>query len=123
MVRPLPMNVRIDILSAQPSLDAKQVQRNKFTLAMSVGKSRDYPVFDIGPRHFVQTTEQAGIGKAFVNAVFDDLANDGAARAAKVIDALRRGLPEAMTVSIMKGLSHRLGLITDYVAKKDVADG
>src|ERR1700684_3923621 len=48
-----------DVLSAQPSLDANQVQRKKFKLAMSVGKSRHYEISEIMPRYFFQTAEAA----------------------------------------------------------------
>lgn len=34
-----------------------------------------------------------------------------------------RGFPAAMTASIIKGLSHRLGLVTAYIEMKDAADG
>jgi len=44
-----------DVLTAQPSLDARQIPRKKFKLAMSVGKNRHYSVNEIVPRHFMQT--------------------------------------------------------------------
>ncbi|MBC7578414.1 MAG: hypothetical protein H7312_13800 [Tardiphaga sp.] len=43
-----------DVLSAQPSLDARQVQRNNFKLAMAIGMNRHYRMDEIVPRHFAQ---------------------------------------------------------------------
>ncbi len=44
-----------DVLSAQPSLDARQIERKQMKLAMSVGLSRHYRIEEIRGRHFVQT--------------------------------------------------------------------
>ena len=38
-----------DVLTAQPSLAAHQIQQKKFRLAMSVGKNRHYEIHDILP--------------------------------------------------------------------------
>lgn len=107
-----------DILSAQPSLNAKQVQRNKFKLAMSVGKNRHYPVLDIVPRHFVQTAEQAGIGRRLIEAIFEDLAESGKTNTKAVVDALPPAFPDEMTASVMGGLNHRLDMIADFITRK-----
>ena len=42
-----------DVLSAQPSLDAGQIQRKQMKLAMSAGDKRHYEIDDIMPRHFL----------------------------------------------------------------------
>ena len=78
-----------DVLTAQPSLDANQIRRNKFKLAMSVGKSHHYAVAEIMPRHFMQTAGDAGVANSLVQAILDDLA----ARALKTIDAVIETLP------------------------------
>ena len=44
-----------DVLSAQPSLDARQIERKQMKLAMSVGSNNHYRIDEIQPRHFVQT--------------------------------------------------------------------
>jgi serine/threonine-protein kinase HipA len=36
-----------DVLSARPSLDARQIERKQMKLAMSVGRSRDYRIEEL----------------------------------------------------------------------------
>src|SRR3546814_12385874 len=50
-----------DVLTAQPSLDAGQIERNQFRLAMSIGKNRHYCIHEGLGRHFVQTGDAAGL--------------------------------------------------------------
>ena len=50
-----------DVLTAQPSLDPRQIGRKQMKLAMSVGASRHYRIDEIKGRHFIQTVERAGL--------------------------------------------------------------
>jgi serine/threonine-protein kinase HipA len=100
-----------DVLSAQPSLDAKQIQRKKLKLAMSVGKSRHYEVAEILPRHFFQTAELAGIESSLVSSIFDDLINNAARASETVVKDLPEGFPQAMVDSILTALTQRIELI------------
>ena len=110
-----------DVLTAQPSLDANQIRRNKFKLAMSVGKSHHYAVAEIMPRHFMQTAGDAGVANSLVQAILDDLA----ARALKTIDAvietLPAGFPGAVADSVRRGVSQRLRLLDAGTAAEDIA--
>ncbi len=100
-----------DVLSAQPSLDAKQIQRKTFKLAMSVGKSRHYEVAEILPRHFFQRADLAGIESSLVTSIFDDLTNNAARASETVVKDLPEGFPQAMLDSILTALAHRIELI------------
>ena len=100
-----------DVVSAQPSLDAQQIQRKKFKLAMSVGKSRHYAVHDIVPRHFMQTANMAGVGTPVMRSIFDDLAANAEKRAADVIAALPSGFPGELVDSVAAAIAHRAGLM------------
>ena len=102
-----------DVLSAQPSLDAKQIQRKAFKLAMSVGKNRHYAMNEILPRHFIQTAEISGIGAAVVHAIFKDVVENFEPAFAKMQKALPKGFPEELTNSIREAAIHRLHLIGD----------
>ncbi|MES5482414.1 type II toxin-antitoxin system HipA family toxin [Bradyrhizobium sp. INPA03-11B] len=95
-----------DVLSAQPSLDTKQIQ--PFKLAMSIGKSRHYTINEILPRHFVQTAEMSGVGTPVVRAIFDDLANRFEAAFAEVLKALPERFPKQLTDSIRIAALHRI---------------
>ena len=102
-----------DVLSAQPSLDAKQIQRKAFKLAMSVGKNRHYAMDQILPRHFIQTAEISGVGASVVHAIFRDLVENFEPAFAKVQKALPKGFPEELTSSIRVAAIQRIGLISD----------
>jgi serine/threonine-protein kinase HipA len=100
-----------DVLSAQPSLDANQIQRKKFKLAMSVGKSRHYEVAEILPRHFFQTAEAAGIESGLVTTIFNDLTKNAVRATETVVRDLPEGFPQAMLDSILIAMAHRIELI------------
>lgn len=63
-----------DVLSAQTAVDKRQIQRNRYKLAMSAGKSRHYRVLEIAGRHFVETGKEAGLGSTVIrNAITEIL--------------------------------------------------
>jgi serine/threonine-protein kinase HipA len=97
-----------DVISAQPSADAGQIQRNKMKLAMAVGDSRHYAIHTIVPRHFVQTAARAGIGAATLEQIFEDIRS----RAPKAIEQLEQMLPadfpKEIAASIIGGFNVRL---------------
>ncbi|MBR0755657.1 type II toxin-antitoxin system HipA family toxin [Bradyrhizobium jicamae] len=101
-----------DVLSAQPSLDAKQIQSKAFKLAMSVGKSRHYTMNEILPRHFIQTAEISGVGTTVVRSIFNDLTETFETTFAEVLEALPKGFPKKLTNSIRTAAVHRLELIS-----------
>jgi serine/threonine-protein kinase HipA len=109
-----------DVLTAQPSLDANQIRRNKFKLAMSVGTNRHYEIADIVPRHFMQTAGDSGVADSLIQAILDDLA----ARALKTIDAvietLPAGFPGAVVDSVRRGVSQRLRLLDARTSVEDI---
>jgi serine/threonine-protein kinase HipA len=102
-----------DVLSAQPSLDAKQIQQKAFKLAMSVGKNRHYTVDEILPRHFVQTAEISSVGATFVRAIFSDLAKTFEATFAAVLKELPKGFPEELTNSVRAAALRRIALLNE----------
>jgi serine/threonine-protein kinase HipA len=97
-----------DIVSAQPSLDAKQIRHNQMKLAMAVGDKRHYLIGSISGRHFVQSAEKAGVGRQIALAVFDDLLKNGVLALEGVLAKLPAGFPEAVTVPIARGFLARL---------------
>jgi serine/threonine-protein kinase HipA len=97
-----------DVLTAQPSLDARQIERKQMKLAMSVGKSRHYRIDTIQARHFVQTGEEAGVPKALVHAAVEEVAADAETALARVEDGLPKGFPEAVHASVAAGMRRRV---------------
>lgn len=97
-----------DVLSAQPSLDARQIERKQMKLAMFVGDGRHYRIDEIQGRHFVQTTEKAGLPGALATEALEEVAEaaDGAMDA--VVKQLPKGFPEAIHASVQRGVMTRL---------------
>ena len=98
-----------DVLTAQPSLDDRQIERKQMKLAMSVGTSRHYRIEDIRGRHFLQTTERAGLPGAVASEALAEVAQaaDGVMKA--IEKQLPRSFPERIHISVKTALSSRLG--------------
>lgn len=106
-----------DVLTAQPSLDAGQIQRKKFKLAMSVGKSRHYPAGNILPRHFLQTAALADVGAKLMQTILDDLAESALNQTDAVIEALPRGIPHPLVTSVRAAIENRARLLADAASE------
>ncbi|MGX5829964.1 type II toxin-antitoxin system HipA family toxin [Mesorhizobium sp. 43Arga] len=103
-----------DVLSAQPSLDARQIPRKKLKLAMSVGKNRHYSVDEIVPRHFMQTAEMAGVGTPVMRKLFEDVAANAESQFETVISSLQRGFPKEIVESLRLAIGKRAPLLADW---------
>ncbi|WP_027135815.1 type II toxin-antitoxin system HipA family toxin [Geminicoccus roseus] len=97
-----------DVLSAQPSLDAGQIQRRQMRLAMSVGDRRHYAVDEIVPRHFEQAAARAGLSRSVVHAIFDDLAGSAGPALERVVRELPPDFPPEVLDPIAAGMRRRL---------------
>jgi serine/threonine-protein kinase HipA len=98
-----------DVLTAQPSLDAHQIERKQMKLAMSVGTSRHYRISDITGRHFIQTGEAAGLPKSLVRDALEEMADTAEQAIGTTESALPQDFPEALHTSVKKAMSDRLG--------------
>jgi serine/threonine-protein kinase HipA len=105
------MTPAYDVLTAQPSLDAGQIRRKNFKLAMSVGKNRHYDVHGIMPRHFLQTADLAGVGLPTMRSIIEDLGEGAQRKAATVIEALPQDFPVQLIDSVMTAISERSRLL------------
>ena len=94
-----------DILTAQPSLDAHQVNRNQMRLAMSVGSNRHYRLHEILGRHFVQTGAAAKLPDSLVKDSLQQIL-DGADGALRRVEQL---LPKDFPIEIYDCVSTAVG--------------
>lgn len=62
-----------DVLSAQSAVDKRQIRRNSYKLAMSVGKNRHYRVNEISGHHFVETGKEAGLGSTIIRGAITEI--------------------------------------------------
>ena len=97
-----------DIMSTQPYVDAGQLRRNQFKLAMAVGTRRHYVVDEVLPRHFVQTATAAGVGATFVNAILAELDEITPRALDEVSNSLPAGFPQALVDRLAAGVRRRL---------------
>ena len=97
-----------DVLTVQPGLDARQIERKAFKLAMSVGARRKYRIVDIHGRHFVETAKEAGLGPALVRQVIEDIQIKSAAAFATMETKLPVGFPATIHESVKAAFMDRL---------------
>lgn len=100
-----------DVLTAQPSLDARQLLKKNMKLAMFVGDSRHYRMDEIQGRHFIQTTVKAGLPAALAQSVLQDVAQRAEAALQAVEKQLPPGFPEEIHASVQRGFTARLARI------------
>jgi serine/threonine-protein kinase HipA len=100
-----------DVLTAQPSLDARQIERKQMKMAMSVGDSRHYSFEDIQGRHFIQTAERAGLPGAVASAALEEISRNAEAAIKAVESQLPPDFPDEFVVSVQKGFLARLAKI------------
>lgn len=98
-----------DILSAEPSLAAGQINRNQMKLAMAVGTNRRVVVHTIVARHFLQTAKRCGLRKTMAREILQELADSAAASLDKTLSALLAGFPEEIVSPIVDAFRQRLG--------------
>jgi serine/threonine-protein kinase HipA len=97
-----------DVLTAQPSLDAHQIRRNQFKLAMAAGNSRRYRIADIRGRHFVETGRAAGLSPDLIGQAISEIRQSFDAAFEEIQLTLPPDFPEAIHASVLAGASERL---------------
>jgi len=105
-----------DIMSVQSVVDAGQLRRRQFKMAMAVGKNRHYDVHDIVPRHYFQTAQACGMGESIVRGIFDEIKNDSQQAIESTLSALPTDFPEQLADSIIGGFKSRLRLLDNIPA-------
>jgi serine/threonine-protein kinase HipA len=101
-----------DILSAQPSLDSRQVERKQMKLAMAVGAKNHYRIDGIQTRHFFETGRAAGLSKATVQALIDEIRAAAGDVMERLADELPPRFPKSIHVSVSKAVTARLRILS-----------
>ena len=97
-----------DVLSAQPSMDARKIERKQMKLAMSVGNSRHYKIDDVEGRHFIQTAERAGLPASLASDALQEVAKVADKAMTTVEKKLPAGFPAEIHASVTDGVVSRL---------------
>lgn len=97
-----------DVLTAEPSLAAHQIQRKQMRLAMSVGHNNHYRMSEIHGRHFLQTGAAAGLPKALVRDAIEEMASAAESAIAAIESELPADFPEAIHEAVSDAVMTRL---------------
>ncbi|MBU6509645.1 MAG: type II toxin-antitoxin system HipA family toxin [Gammaproteobacteria bacterium] len=100
-----------DVMSAQPNVEAGQIQHNRMKLAMAVGDKRHYAMNIITPRHFLQTAVRCGLSTEFAQGILDEIQAGADSAIEAALSGLPAGFPESVSTSITDGIRGRLKLI------------
>jgi serine/threonine-protein kinase HipA len=98
-----------DVISAQPSFDAKHVRHKDLKLAMAVGKARHYGVLGIHRRHFVETAELAGLSRLSAIGLIEEVIEESPKALHRAISRLPKDFPADIAASIHRGVKDRIG--------------
>jgi len=101
-----------DVLTVQPTVDARQIERKYFKLAMHFGKSNHYKVANIVGRHIVETGVQSGLSRDAINSLFEELQDTSEHIIEATFSRLPGNFPEELMASIDGALKARLGLLS-----------
>ncbi len=101
-----------DVLSAQPSLDARQIERKQMKLAMAVGAKNHYRIDGIQGRHFFETGRAAGFSKTTVQTVIDEIVATAGETLERLADELPPRFPKAIHASVSKAFAARLRVLS-----------
>ncbi|MEL7544126.1 MAG: type II toxin-antitoxin system HipA family toxin [Pseudomonadota bacterium] len=100
-----------DVISVQPSVDARHVEPKDFRLAMRWGDKNHYRIRDIFPRHIEQTGVAAGLSREAIAGMLERLVRDADKAIETLLDDVGDAVPEEMVESIVGGLRRRLALL------------
>lgn len=94
-------------MTAQPSVDRRQIERKTMRLAMSVGDRRHYRMDEIEGRHFIQTVELAGLPGALATSALEEVTLAAEAAFAAIENQLPGDFPEEIHVSVKSAFTTR----------------
>jgi serine/threonine-protein kinase HipA len=100
-----------DVLTAQPSLDARQIGRKQMKLAMSVGHGTHYRIDEIQARHFFQTGDAAGLPPSLVRKAVEDIASRMESALSSLESELPADFPPALHESVSAGVARRMRVL------------
>ena len=100
-----------DVISAQPAVDAGQLRKNGFKLALAVGNNRHYGINTVLPRHFTQTAVREGTSALMIDEIWKDLSARAEPAIGATLGSLPPRFPAELVHSVIDGMRARLRLI------------
>lgn len=96
-----------DILSAQPLADAGTLRRNRFKMAMPVGRSNHYRMDEIQRRHFSEASDAAGLPIGTVDAICKEFQADVPGALDQIASLAGNIIPAELVESLSEGIRSR----------------
>lgn len=90
-----------DILTAQPTFDAKQISHRDYKLAMRFGNSKHYKNLDVLGRHIKETGQRSALSQDVIAQTFEDIHQD----AKKALDKVSAELPSDFPNELMDSIA------------------
>lgn len=96
-----------DVLTAQPFFDSHKLQKKEMKMAMSVGSTGHYRMDEIQGRHFVQTTERAGLPDYIAKEALEEISGTVESAMCNVEKKLPADFPADIHESVRRGIMSR----------------
>ena len=100
-----------DVLTAEPSLAERQIQRRQMKLAMSAGNNRHYTLDSIQGRHFLQTAARAGLPKLAAQEALTETIEKAEQALLAVEEQLPPNFPPNIHSAVQRAVKARLGCL------------
>lgn len=100
-----------DVLSAEPSLAAHQIDRRQMRLAMAIGDRRRYRLDEIAPQHFLQTAARAGYDTQATRDILEEILSTAEAAFEAAVVAMPEATPAALIDPIGAAIRQRVRAI------------
>lgn len=101
-----------DVLTAQPSLIARQVEIKQMRLAMALGTQNHYKFREIQYRHFQQSAKMAGLSKTRAKDAVEDIVTNAAAVLETVESKLPNDFPAEIHAAVNAAVKARLRVLS-----------
>lgn len=101
-----------DVLTVQRTVDARQIEKKDFKLAMRMGNSNHYKVGDIIGRHIMETGLASGLSRDAVASVFEEIHGQVDDAIAATYADLPDGFPTSILDAIAAAMAERLKRLT-----------
>ena len=96
-----------DVLTVQPSVDARKVPFKHFPLAMRMGNSNHYKLRDIQTRHIIQPGMACRLSRDFATGVLEEIAGEAVEVMGRVFNELPRDFPDDLISSVKEAVKVR----------------
>jgi serine/threonine-protein kinase HipA len=100
-----------DVMSAEPSVAAGQINRRQAKLAMSLGRNRHYRLDEIMPRHLEQTAALADVDPTIVRELYREFVGTAMDTASRLAEETQGSVPDAVRLPVLDAIQGRLRLI------------